>query len=41
MPAQAGIHDFPYCQQQSRGWRAFARHDVKALPMGQLIGPVV
>ena len=41
MPAQAGIHDFSCCQQQSRGWRAFARHDVKAVPMGQPIGPVV
>jgi hypothetical protein len=40
MPAQ-GIHGFPCCQQQSRGWRAFARHDVKAVPIGQLIEPVV
>jgi hypothetical protein len=27
MPTKVGIHDFPCCDQQSRGWRAFARHD--------------
>jgi hypothetical protein len=38
MPALAGIHEFPRCQQQCREWRAFARHDVKAASLGQLIG---
>ena len=27
MPTKAGIHDFPFGGSQSRGWRAFARHD--------------
>jgi hypothetical protein len=26
--APAGAHDFPLCAWRSRGWRAFARHDV-------------
>jgi len=27
MPTKVGIHVFPCCPQQRRGWRAFARHD--------------
>jgi hypothetical protein len=27
MPTQVGIHDLPVTPPQSRGWRAFARHD--------------
>jgi hypothetical protein len=29
MPTKVGIHDFPFGGSQSRGWRAFARHDAK------------
>jgi hypothetical protein len=27
MPTKVGIHDFPARMRDSRGWRAFARHD--------------
>ena len=30
MPTAVGIHVFPCCDQQRRGWRAFARHDGQA-----------
>jgi hypothetical protein len=32
MPTKVGIHDFSCSCQQSRGWRAFARHDVGNVP---------
>jgi hypothetical protein len=28
IPTKVGIHDFRCCTQESRGWLAFARHDV-------------
>ncbi len=27
VPTRVGIHDFAVRKQESRGWRAFARHD--------------
>jgi hypothetical protein len=27
MPQWVGIHVFPCCDQQERGWRAFVRHN--------------
>jgi len=34
MPTKVGIHDLAAHTKASRGWRAFARHDVLAHVLG-------